>query len=246
MRLVTAHIDLAKAEFAAIGGQIARTAALVGVAIALLIMAAFLLVVGSALFFGEWLLGSIGWGVLHGVLAFAAIAMSCVLVAVGVGAGRIVRSFAVAVVLAIVVGVLLGLDLTNRAYAAIGDATLVGIEPGVRPLVVGLLVGAGLGLVLGLLGAWRAKAPIGPSAIGGLVVGLLLGAFTAITFGPQVGAGVGIAAGYIAWMALMGMDVGRTGVDVETLKARFYPTQTIETSKETLEWLQKRMPPGIG
>ena len=44
----------------------------------------------------------------------------------------------------------------------------------------------------------------------------------------------------------MGVDVARTGVDVERLKERFYPTQTIETSKETLEWLQKRMPPGIG
>jgi len=38
----------------------------------------------------------------------------------------------------------------------------------------------------------------------------------------------------------------RRGVDVEDLKARFYPAQTIETSKETLEWLQTRMPPGIG
>ena len=44
----------------------------------------------------------------------------------------------------------------------------------------------------------------------------------------------------------MAIDVSRTGIDVEALKARFTPTQTIETSKETLEWLQKRMPPGIG
>jgi hypothetical protein len=44
----------------------------------------------------------------------------------------------------------------------------------------------------------------------------------------------------------MGIDLARTGVDVEALKARFYPTQTIETSKETLEWLQSRMPRGNG
>ena len=44
----------------------------------------------------------------------------------------------------------------------------------------------------------------------------------------------------------MGLDVRRTGIDVEALKDRFTPTQTIKTSKETLEWLQKRMPPGIG
>ena len=44
----------------------------------------------------------------------------------------------------------------------------------------------------------------------------------------------------------MGIDVARTGIDVEALKHRFIPVQTIDTSKETLEWLQKRMPPGIG
>ena len=84
-------------------------------------------------------------------------------------------------------------------------------------------------------------------AIAGLtVLGVALGAFTAITFSPQVGAGIGITVGYLTWMALMGIDVARTGIDVEALKARFMPSQTIETSKETLEWLQKRMPPGIG
>ena len=204
MRLVMAHVELGKAEIAAIGGQIARVAALAGVAIALVITAAFLFVVGTALFLGEWILGSMGWGVLHGILAFSAVAMTCILAALGVAAQRIVRSFATAVVIGIVVGVGLGLDLPNRAYTAIGDATLVGIEPGIRPLVVGLIVVGVLGLLVGILGAWRGKAPFGPSAAGGLVAGILLGAFTAITFGPQVGAGVGIAVGYIAWMALDG------------------------------------------
>ena len=44
----------------------------------------------------------------------------------------------------------------------------------------------------------------------------------------------------------MGADVAREGIEVGDLQERFYPTQTIETGKETLEWLQKRMPPGIG
>ena len=44
----------------------------------------------------------------------------------------------------------------------------------------------------------------------------------------------------------MAVDVSRTGIDVEALKSRFTPNQSIETGKETLEWLQKRMPPGIG
>ena len=246
IRLVMAHVELAKAEASAIGVSIAKLAGLVGVAIVLVITAAFLLVVGTALFVGEWIFGSLGWGVLHGILAFVAVAVTCLLAAVGVSAQRLARSFVIALVIGILVGVALGLDLPNRAYTAIGDATVVGIDPGVRPLVVGLVVVGVLGLLIGLLGAWRIKGPIGPSAIGGLVAGFIVGAFTAITFGPRVGAGIGVAVGYIAWMALMGIDVGQTGIDAEALKKRFYPTQTIETSKETLEWLQKRMPPGIG
>jgi hypothetical protein len=75
---------------------------------------------------------------------------------------------------------------------------------------------------------------------------LILGALSAVDFGPQIGAGIGIALGYIVWIALMAVDVARSGIDVEDLKARFYPKQTIDTSKETLAWLQSKMPPGIG
>jgi hypothetical protein len=180
------------------------------------------------------------------VLAFVAVALACILLALSVSGRRLVGAFAVAVLVGIAVGVVLGLHLPNQAYTAIGDATLVGIEEGVRPLVIGMLVVGVLGLLLGLILAWRTKASLGGAAVGGLVVGVLLGAFTAITFGPQPAAGVGIAVGYITWIALMAIDVSRTGIDAEALKARFYPAQTIDTSKETLEWLQKRMPPGIG
>jgi hypothetical protein len=78
------------------------------------------------------------------------------------------------------------------------------------------------------------------------ILGALAGAFSAITFGPQVGAGVGITIGYLTWIVLMAVDVARRGVDVEEMKDRFYPTQSIDTGKETLEWLKTRMPPGIG
>ena len=111
-----------------------------------------------------------------------------------------------------------------------------------------ILVGA-IGLIVGVIIAFRMSGSGGGRfvAIAGLtVLGVALGAFTAITFSPQVGAGIGIFVGYIAWMGLMGIDVSRTGIDVETLKNRFTPVQSIETGKETLEWLQKRMPPGIG
>ena len=241
-----AHVELAKAEATAIGGQIAQVAALGAAALALVIAAVSIVILGSALFLGEWVLGSMGWGVLHGSLAFIAVAMVCIFIAVGVSAGRIVRALALGAAIGILVGAILFLNLPNWAYKTIGDSLLPGVDPGVRPLVVGIIVVGLIGLVVGIVAAWRAKSSYPATAFGGLLVGVALGAFTAITFGPQPAAGVGIAVGYIGWMAFMGMDLARTGIDVEALKARFTPTQTIETSKETLEWLQKRMPPGIG
>lgn len=249
MALVIAHIDLAKAEAGAIAGEVGRVAALGALAIALVIFAVFLFVIGLSLGIGEWALGSMGWGVIHGVLLFLSVAMAAVLGAVGIAPRRLVRALVGGVVAGLVVGIALGLNLPNQAYAAIGDATGLAVDPGIRPLVVGMLLGGLIGLIAGIVVAFRMSGERGGRfvALAGLtVLGVALGAFTSITFGPQVGAGIGITVGYLTWMALMGADVARTGIDMEALKNRFYPVQTIDTSKETLEWLQKRMPPGIG
>ena len=247
--LARAHIDLAKAEAGAIAGQVGRLVALGLLAVGLVIAAVFLAVIGTALFTGEWFFGSMGWGVLHGFLFFVAVAMAAVLLAIGVSAGRIGRALLVAVGVGLVVGLLVGFSLPNRFYAAIGDGLGLAVEPGTRALVVGVLLVGLIGLLAGLLAAARM---VGSGAIRILalvafaVLGVVVGAMTAITFGGQVGAGIGMTIGYITWMATMGIDVARTGIDLDSLKKRFYPAQTIETSKETLEWLQKRMPPGIG
>jgi hypothetical protein len=246
--LVQAHLDLARTELSAIAGQVGRVAALGAAAIAVVLLAGLLGVIGGALFLGEWLLGSLGWGVLHGILAFVAIAVAAGLLAVGVAGRRIGRWLLVGIGVAIVVGVVLGLEWPNQLYAAAGEAVRLNVNPGDRPLVVGFLVGALLGVLIGIAAAVRIEA--GGARFGAIVglaiVGALGGAFSAITFGPQVGAAVGITLGYVTWIAAMGIDVARGGLDVDGLKERFYPTQTIDTSKETLEWLQKRMPPGIG
>ena len=69
---------------------------------------------------------------------------------------------------------------------------------------------------------------------------------TAATYGRQVGAALGITLGLVTFLAVLAIGVVRTGIDMDALKARFYPDITIDTSKETLEWLQRRMPPGTG
>jgi hypothetical protein len=149
---------------------------------------------------------------------------------------------------AVVVGVALGLEWPNQAYAALGESARLNIEAATRPLVVGTLVGALVGVLIGFAAAVRIESNGARLAaiVGLALVGAIAGALTAITFGPQVGAAIGITIGYVTWIALMGVDATRNGIDVEGMKDRFYPTQTIDTGKETLEWLQRRMPPGIG
>lgn len=247
-RLALAHVDLAKAEAKAIGGQLVRLLAFAGIALGVLLMASILAVVGTALFLGDWLLGSMGWGLLHGLLLFAAIAVACVLAALGSGGGAIGRSFLIGLIVAIVAAILLGLALPNALYAQIGDQALPGVESGVRPLVVGVLLWAALGLIVGLIGAFRAEGggAKAAAAIGGAIVGAVVGAATAVDVGAQVGVGIGLTIGYLVWIDLMVLDLIRTGIDTDALKARFYPSQTIDTSKETLAWLQSKMPPGTG
>ena len=249
MALVTAHIDLAKAEATAIAGEVGRVAAAGAIAFLLVVFAVFLAVIGVSLLIGETILGSLGWGVLHGVELFLSLAIAAVLIALGISPRRIIGALVVAIIVGVVTGVVLGLGLLNQAYATIGEQLGVAVETGILPLVVGMLIVGASGLIVGLVMAVRMNASAGGRfvAIAGMTVaGVALGAFTAITFKPEVGAGIGIALGYLTWMALMGIDVSRTGIDVEALKARFTPTQTIDTGKETLEWLQRQMPPGTG
>ncbi len=244
-----AHIDLAKAELSAVAGEIARAALLAAIAIAVMVLAALLAILGTSLFLGEWLLGSMGWGVLHGVLAFVAVALAVALLAVGVPIGRVGAALLVAFVGGILAGVILGLDLPNRLYASVGETVGLVVDPALRPLVVGVIVGGLVGFVGGLGAAVSMTANGGGRFValaGSIVAGSVLGAFSAITYGPQVGVALGITVGLLTWIAVMGVNVARAGIDVDTLRTRFYPAQSIETSKETVEWLKKRIPPGIG
>jgi uncharacterized membrane protein (DUF485 family) len=242
---VSAHKELAQAEFADITDALKRAAVLIGVAIGAGIFATLLVGVGTPLFLGEWIFGSIGWGILLGLLLMLAIA-----VAAGVTTLDARRSWGIGLpllggaLIGIIVGVVLGLDLTNRAWTALGDAAAPGLDPSSRPLVLAVVslavIGGVLGLIAGGVGG-GVGAAIG-GLVGGAIAGALLGALTAIATGPRVGAAIGVASGLIAWIALMGLDIARHGVDTEELKQRFWPERTIEATKETIEWARERMP----
>lgn len=244
-RLLRAHVDLGKAELSEIVDEVKRFAALVGVAIAVVLLAALLAGIGGILFLGEWIFGSLGWGALLGTLLLVDVAVAAVLLALGLRGGSLSRDALLAIVVGVVVGVVLGLDLTNRGWATIGDAVLPGVEPASRPLVTALAALAIVGGLLGLIAGFRNGFG---GAIGGLVAGAVVGALlavvTATALGPRVGAAFGVLVALLGWAGLMGMRVARAGIDGEALKDRFIPDQTIETTKETIEWVRERTPLG--
>ena len=247
-RLLTAHIDLAKAEAADIAGAVGRLVAMFAVAFVLILFAATLLTIGGLLFLGEWLFGSIGWGVLLGTVLLIDLALVAVLMGLDVSGSRIGSSFVIAVAIGVVVGLVLGLDLTHRGWDALAANVAAQFDPAerTRNLAVGSLgiIGAILGLIFGIRAGGRdgviKRAIVG--AIVGLLVGALLGWLGSITIGAQVGAAIGVLVALIAWPVLAGRDLARAGIDGDALKTKFTPEETITLTKETIEWVRARTP----
>jgi hypothetical protein len=242
-RLVRAHVDLGKAEMADIMDEVKKMVALFGAAIGILVVAGFLFLIGGLLFLGDWLFGSIGWGVLLGTLLLVDIALMAMLAALDVKGSRLGSAFMVAAIAGIAVGVLLALNLTNRGWTALGDQVAAQFDPATRTVLLALGISAAVLAVLGFVA--RIRNGFG-AAVGGLLLGavggVLIGGLTVISIPAQVGAAIGVLVTLIAWPVLAGRDVMRTGIDGEELKKKFTPDHTIGLTKETIEWVRARMP----
>ncbi len=247
-RLLTAHVDLAKAEMAEIAGAVGRMVGMFVGAFVLVLFALTMLTLGGLLFLGEWLFGSIGWGVLLGTVLLLDLALVAVLMALDISGKRIGSSFLVAVVIGAVVGLVLGLDLTHRGWQLAGNAVFVGTATALQVILLAVGVVGGIGALLGLILGIRAGSRDGAvtRAIVGAVIGLLLGALLgligSVPIGAQVGAAIGVLVGLIAWPILAGRSLAGEGVDGEALKKKFTPETTIELTKETIEWVRARTP----
>ena len=242
-RLVQSHIELAKAEFSEILEEVKRLAIGAGVAFALLIYIGMLVPVGTTLFFGEWLFGSLGWGVLHGTELAIAIGLTAAFGSMRLSTRTIAGWYLAGLVIGVLVALVFGLGLVHEAWHQLAQNAAPNLAPDTAPLVVAAVVTAVVIGVLAFLIALLRHSGIGMAfrlLFVGLIGGLLLGAFTAISFSPQVGAALGLAVGLAIWSIGMIAAVANGGIDFEGLKTRLYPQQTIDTTKETLEWVREQ------
>ncbi len=234
--LISAHVNLGKAEFAEIGGQIKRAAALGGIALVLLFLAAMLATIGTALFIGEALFHSIGWGVLLGSELLIGVAALLVLAAVDLGWGRALAAFLVA----------LGVGLAVTGLFAADWAAISRDNPGLpATLVLAILAGAVVfGLLGSVLGSSFGRGAASAGLVAGVVIGGLLGLLASAHLGLRVSVAVGSAVVLLVWPLCAAVLVFRHGIDLDKLKNRFVPVQTIATTKETIEWVREQMPLG--
>lgn len=241
-RLADAQIALAKAELAVILEDAKKVAALVGMALALLLYVGLLVSVGMPLFLGEWIFGSMGWGILHGTLFSIATAVILVLIALRISRTYLAGTLLVSMLVGLAVGVVLGLALPNAAYAAIAETAAPGTETGIGPLAVGLALWGAVFALLGLLLGARASGAGGALGgfLAGAILGALFGAFTAISFSPQVGAALGVTVTLVTWPVLASLRL--RDYDWEALKQHFTPQASIDAAMETKAFVEARLP----
>jgi hypothetical protein len=232
--LIASHIDLAKAEFAEIGGEIKRAAALGGAALMLLFLAGVTIVVGLLLFLGETLFGSIGWGVLDGAELLLAATALLIFAIIDLSWGRAFSAFIVALCVGLVVGGLLAVDWPWLSHHYSGMPA---------PIVLAVVAGVVLIGVLGtVLGSAFGRGPATAGLALGVICGALLGLLASGGPGLRVASAMGVAALLLFWPIVAAVFVFRHGIDMAKLRARFVPEQTIATTKETIEWVREQLP----
>lgn len=236
---------MARAEGAAIAEEVRRAAALAGLAVALLFVVVALLTLGLVLFLGEWLFGSLGWGVVVGSLGGLGVSGAAVLAILRVPGTRLRTTALLGLVVGLIAALALALGWLHAAWTSLGTSFFGGVEPAWRTIVAaaigGLVVGTVIGLVAGLAITRSTPAAATGLVLGG-IVGLVAGPVTAIDYDPSPAAGVAVTVGLGVWIGAMAVDVWRHGIDLERLKARYWPRETIETTKETIEWIRERQP----
>lgn len=249
MRMLDAHLALLRAELAIAGKEIGIIVGLAAGAVAIAVLAAILLYVGSFLFFGELLFGSMGWGIIHGTLLAAAFIG---FVAIDLAGGEMRRyglGAAIGLALGILTAALLLSNVGNTGGEALGDwlsdtfvtEDLPFGEAWLVTLGGFVVLGAIGGLVAGIAG-WRSSLRGGALA-GAIVAGLLLGGFIGAVWtstrydAPDGVLGLAITIGLLAWIIAGAILAARAGFDPEARYANLIPRETIAAARKSKGFL---------
>lgn len=237
--LFQAHKDLLKAEISEIAGQIKLIAGQAGCALVILMMTGTLMYVGGILFLGEWLFGSIGWGLAHGVLFGVAMAVILAMAIVGASRRAALGSLFLALLATIGLGLLCG---SNVAYDTASYVATRLAFPFDSTVAVALLAGAVIGAILFALMMARLAGR------GGFIGGLFLGAILGMPIGWLISAapwtwppaiGFAVTLGLILW-PIFDVVLALPGLDPAERFAKLYPRESIEAAKESRAWLEEQ------
>ncbi len=242
MRLLVAHIDLLKAELAVTGRDLGIIAAMGIGAVSLVIVALLLIVIGSFLFFGEWLFGSMGWGILHGTLFLVLLIVPIGIDLAGGWNGAWVRAVALGLVTTLVLWILFASNVLRDTAVNLGVSLepSVRLEPALLPTLVGLVAGAVLfGIVLAIVGSRRSVGI--RLGLTGLLVGAIVGAILgSVTFDTKGALAIAYTIGLVtAIVTAILFAVGR-GFDPERRYSRLVPRESIAMAEETRKYLERQ------
>ena len=252
MRMLDAHLTLLRAELAITGKELGVIVGLALGAFVIAVLALILLYVGSFLFFGELLFGSMGWGIIHGTLIAAAFIGFVVINLAGGRMDRYGWGAAIGVVVAVIVAALLLSNVGNSGGEAVrdwlsdtfvtedlpfGDAWLVTLG--------GLLIGGLIGLVVAAIAGWRSGLR-GRELISVGLVGFVLGGFVgAVWFSTRYAApdgvlGLAITIGLLTWIIAGVVLAARAGFDPEARYANLIPRESIAAFERTREFMREQ------
>lgn len=233
------------AELKEAGKQVAIIAGMAAVALVLALLSMILLYVGTCLFLGEWLFGSMGWGILDGMLL-----TFCVIVPIGLNlAGGSVRDWARALIVALVIGLVVGIVLSTNAL----HNTAVWLAQQLQPsfsisfdwliwLAPAVIIGMVVGLIGLLFGLRRGGVGVG---IGLLIVGFVLafvfvGFYAATPFSTQVAAAFAVTFWLILWIALSAVFAVRRGLDPKKRYEKLVPRESMAQFAATRAYLEQQ------
>jgi hypothetical protein len=241
-RLVGAHVGLLRAEFQVAAREVAIIAGLAALAFALAVLLLILVWVGTWLFVGEWLFGSIGWGILHGTLFTIALMAPIGLNLAGGPVRAWVQAFVISLVLAVVLSVLFASNVIRTGSVWLGQQlqASLSIDPAALPTLAAAVVGAVVLAVLFLALGTRA-GPLILRLVGGLVLGLILGAiFGSVTFDTKGAIAVAITVALLAWIALAALLALRGGIDPRARYEKLIPRASMAQLAATRAYLEQQ------